>query len=81
MGYYSDGETVKESFSPNETITRAEVAVVISRMLWGNEHKGSEKRWYHNHLLALTKKGIIQQDINPMTLETRINVLLMLQRI
>jgi hypothetical protein len=81
MGYYSDGETVKETFSPNGTLTRAEVAVVLSRMLRGNANKGSEKRWYHNHLLALKKNDIIQQDIDPMTLETRINVLLMLRRI
>jgi len=33
MGYYSDGETQKDAFSPNDRITRAEVATILSRML------------------------------------------------
>ena len=32
MGYHSDGETLKKTFSPNTPVTRAEVATVISRM-------------------------------------------------
>jgi hypothetical protein len=39
MGYYSDGETIKESFLPNDNITRAEVATTISRMLRGNKYQ------------------------------------------
>jgi hypothetical protein len=39
MGYYSDGETIKETFLPNEPINRAEVATTISRMLRGNTNK------------------------------------------
>jgi hypothetical protein len=81
MGYYFDGKTVKESFSPNDPITRAEVATVISRMLRGTTNRGSEERWYHNHLLALRKEDIIQKDIDPMTLATRMHVFLMLSRI
>jgi hypothetical protein len=81
MGYYSDGKTIKESFLPNEVITRAEVATVISRMLRGTTNRGSEERWYHNHLLALRKEDIIKVNIDPLTLETRMNVFLMLNRI
>jgi hypothetical protein len=50
-------------------------------MLRGNANKWSEERWYQNHLLALRKEDIIQKDIDPMTLETRMNVFLMLSRI
>jgi hypothetical protein len=33
MGYYADGKTLKASFLPNDTITLAEVATVLSRLL------------------------------------------------
>ena len=33
MGYYADGKTVKPSFSPKDTITKAEIVTIISRML------------------------------------------------
>jgi hypothetical protein len=39
MGYYADGETTKEYFSPTKEITRAEVATIISRMLRGNRYQ------------------------------------------
>jgi hypothetical protein len=38
MGYRSDGLTQKPHFDPNDKITRAEVATVISRMLRGNTY-------------------------------------------
>ncbi|MDR0282295.1 MAG: hypothetical protein LBI53_03045 [Candidatus Peribacteria bacterium] len=34
MGYYSDGETYKSAFVPNEIITKAEAVTVLSRVLW-----------------------------------------------
>jgi hypothetical protein len=81
MGYHSDGVTIKDMFYPNEPITRAEVATVISRMLRGTLYRGTEQRRYHNHLLVLEKVGIIRQDIDPMTFEPRRNVFIMLNRI
>ncbi|MDR0651617.1 MAG: hypothetical protein LBG59_09855 [Candidatus Peribacteria bacterium] len=33
MGYYADGQTLKPAFSPNATITVAEVATILSRIL------------------------------------------------
>lgn len=39
MGYYSDGETVKTEFNPDETITIAEIATIFSRVLRGNRYK------------------------------------------
>jgi hypothetical protein len=81
MGLHSDGKTQKEYFSPNEPITKAEVATVISRMLRGNTNKWSEERWYQNHLLALYKTGIIKDQDNPLELERREAVFEMLNRI
>jgi hypothetical protein len=81
MGYYSDGKTVQSAFRPNATITLAEVATIISRLLRGEIYKGSEERWYHNHLLALQKIGIIPQNIDPMRKELRGNVFEMLMNI
>jgi hypothetical protein len=66
MGYYSDGQTVKSEFKPNETITLAEVAITVSRWLRGNLYKGSEQRRYHSHLLALQKVGLLSWGVNPM---------------
>jgi hypothetical protein len=81
MGYHSDGETTKEYFSPTEEITRAEVATIISRMLRGNTYKGTEEERYQKHLLALRKEDIIQTDRNPMEVELREYVFLMLYRV
>lgn len=74
MGYYSDGKTQKSQFDPNDTITVAEVATVVSRMLRGNKHEGSNIRRYHNHLLALKKKGLMKTGIDPKEKETRASV-------
>jgi hypothetical protein len=66
MGYYSDGKQIKPAFEPNANITLAEVATTVSRLLRGEAHKGSEKRWYHNHLLALQKANIMAKGVDPM---------------
>jgi hypothetical protein len=75
MGLEADGQTVKSAFKPHETITLAEVATIISRLLRGTAYKGSEQWRYHNHLLALQKANIIPQNIDPMKQELRGNVL------
>jgi hypothetical protein len=55
MGYWANGVDIKSAFSPNEIITRAEVATVLSRMLRGETYVGTETFWYENHLQALKK--------------------------
>ncbi|GHV28846.1 hypothetical protein FACS1894176_11500 [Bacteroidia bacterium] len=55
MGYWANGVDIKPAFSPNEIITRAEVATVLSRMLRGKTYAGTEIYWYQSHLLALKK--------------------------
>jgi hypothetical protein len=71
MGLQADGITPKSNFIPNEAITLAEVATTVSRLLRGETYKGSEERWYHNHLLALQKAGIIPRNVDPMRKELR----------
>jgi hypothetical protein len=81
MGLQADGTTPKKAFNPNETITLAEVATTISRLLRGETYKGSDQRRYQNHLLALQKAGIIPRNAEPMRKELRVNVFAFLQAI
>ncbi|MDR2190167.1 MAG: hypothetical protein LBP53_03065 [Candidatus Peribacteria bacterium] len=81
MGLQSDETAPKTYFIPNDTITLAEIATTISRLLRGNAYQGSEKWRYHNHLLALQKAGIIPRNIDPMRKELRGNIFQMLMKI
>jgi hypothetical protein len=81
MGLNADGVTPKDYFIPNEPITLAEVATTISRLLRGNTYRGIEEWWYHNHLLALQKAGMIPQNVDPMRPEPRGNVFTLLRKI
>lgn len=81
MGYWANGIDIKPAFSPNEIITRAEVAVVLSRMLRNETYVGTEKYWYQNHLQALKKAWIILDNLTPMSKEIRWDVFAMLSRI
>jgi hypothetical protein len=80
MGYYSDGIIVKSTFSPNDSMTRAEVGVVLSRMLRGTSYADTEEQRYQKHLEALRKAGIMKTISNPMRKELRGTTLLMFQR-
>jgi hypothetical protein len=81
MGYYSNGIDAKPAFDPNTTITLAEIATTISRLFRGEQHKGTEKRWYQNHLLTLQKIGIIPPHLDPFQKETRQTVYEILRNI
>lgn len=65
MGVQSDGTHAQTLFHPTHKITHAEVATILSRMLWGNTYQGTPKYWYQNHLFALQKQGIIAKSIAP----------------
>jgi hypothetical protein len=71
MGRSFDGTEIKSAFYPNDSITLAEVATSLSRLLRGETYKGSEKWRYQNHLLALQKAGIIPRNVNPSQNETK----------
>jgi hypothetical protein len=78
MGLNADGKTAQSAFHPNDAITLAEVATIVSRLLRDNTYRGSEEWWYHSHLLALQKANIIPRNVDPMREELRGNVLLIL---
>ena len=80
MGRQADGETVGTYFHPHNSITRAETATVLSRMLRGNTYRGSDERWYQNHLLALKRAEVLQQDVSPSAKELRENVFAILYK-
>ncbi|MDR2416051.1 MAG: S-layer homology domain-containing protein, partial [Candidatus Peribacteria bacterium] len=80
MGYYSDGKTVKPAFSPNATITLAEVATTLSRILRADSYQGTKQWRYHSHLLALQKVGIIPYNVDPMQPELRGTLFAMLMK-
>ena len=81
MGYWSNGTEVKPDFSPNQTLTRAEAGVILSRMLRGNTYAGDENKRYQDHLQALQSENIMHYISTPMMKELRGNVLLMLRRL
>jgi hypothetical protein len=74
MGYNFDGKTVKTFFNPDEEISIAEIATVVSRWLRGTTYRGSEERRYQNHFLALQKVGIVPRGIDPLEKGERENV-------
>ncbi|MDR2190967.1 MAG: hypothetical protein LBP53_07565 [Candidatus Peribacteria bacterium] len=57
------------------------MATILSRMLRGNAHQGSEERRYHNHLLALQKADIIPRNVDPMQNISPYEVVIFLQSI
>jgi len=80
MGYQANGIAVQTSFRPNDTITRAEIGIILSRLLRGNLHAGDEINRYQTHLQALKNAEIIKLTDNPMMIELRGNIFIMLQR-
>lgn len=82
MGMKSNGTDVQTSFRPKDTISRAEVGTIISRILRGTKYapKPTEKR-YQGHLQALKDAQIMDDISKPNVPELRGNVMTMLMRI
>jgi hypothetical protein len=80
MGMYDDGIQVQDNFFPKNSITRAEVGTILSRLLRGTTYATQEgdETYYSRHLQALKKAGIMNFISNPDMLELRGNILLML---
>ena len=65
---------------PNKTVSRAEFATVLSRILWWNKYESSDESvWYVNHLNALKESWIITNTDHTL-IEYRWNVILMIYR-
>lgn len=83
MWWKNDKTTLIEYFRPNNTVTRAEFATVLSRYLYGTQNNGdmSENGWYKAHLNALNKANYIKVIDTPFMRELRGFVMLILYRI
>jgi hypothetical protein len=84
MWLHSDWVTVKDSFDPNEVVTRAQFGTVLSRLLWWTTYATDDGEYYYkNHLEALKRNGIMTQIYWewPFTVEVRWWVMLMLMRV
>ncbi len=67
------------SFNPNTEVTRAQFGTVLSRALRGTKYNGW-KVYFTNHLNALKKATIMKNISNPLSLEVRGYVMLMMMR-
>lgn len=85
MGLEQDGSTPKQSFDPDDTITRAEFWTILSRLIYGNMYnvyEGEEDIYqrYEKHLQELNRDNIMTKIWNPFIQERRSRILLMLYR-
>jgi hypothetical protein len=79
MGRWNNGRTNNE-FAPEQVVTRAQFGTVLSRALWGTAYNTTEEEYYVSHLKALNKIGIMKTINNPLNIEMRWYVMLMLMR-
>ncbi|USN55493.1 MAG: hypothetical protein H6765_02620 [Candidatus Peribacteria bacterium] len=61
----------KDTFSPNEYITTAQIGTIISRMLRGDTYNTANTCWYCGHLSALQDAGIMHEIAQPERLFLR----------
>lgn len=76
MGIKADW-TPTEKFNPNKTVTRAEFATVLSRVLYGSRYNQSGINYYEQHIEALEKANILS-NTNPNLIEARWRIITML---
>jgi hypothetical protein len=80
-----DGTTPKQSFDPEEYVDRAQFGTILSRLIYGdvyNVYAGEEQKFkrYEKHLRALYEADIMKKIQDPLMLERRWRVLIMLER-
>lgn len=71
MGITSSGSLLT-AFRPTDIVTRAELAAVLSRMLYGNTYDNihnENEAWYVPHLQALSTAGYIKDITTPFMTE------------
>ena len=81
MWYLSNGSDYLDKFRPNDNISRAEVSIVFSRIMWWNTYAGDEEHWYERHLQAMFDQWIVHNILTPFKNELRWDVYIMLSRI
>ena len=78
MGINADWTPI-EDFNPNKTVTRAEFATVLSRVLYGDTYNQTGAKYYERHIEALNKANILS-DTDPHLTEWRWWIMTMLYR-
>lgn len=68
-----------EKFNPNKTVTRAEFATVLSRVLFGNIYNQTGKNYYEKHIEALENANILS-NTDPNLVEARWWIMTMLYK-
>jgi len=83
MGLKRSG-IVDETFRPNDFVTVAELATLVSRMVYGPIHNTPEndtRPWYGEHLKALSRAGIMKKIDKPGDPQLRGYALIVFQRV
>ncbi|MEI6119251.1 MAG: S-layer homology domain-containing protein [bacterium] len=74
MGVHQDGKTPLSLFKPNTFVTRAEVATVLSRVLFADTYNtplDSPYKRYALHLAIFKNKKLIQNISQPDAIDTK----------
>lgn len=81
MGLQSDGYTPLDYFMPSRSVSRAELATTISRLLYGTRYDNhSPDQWWADHLAKLHADKIMTVS-EPELIEQRGYILLVLWRL
>lgn len=80
MGLDASG-TPKDLFEPNEIVNKAQLATILSRMLYGETHNTTDECRYCDHVTALQEVGIITVVTDLLDPLRRGRAMLMLMRV
>jgi hypothetical protein len=67
-------------FNPTQSLDKAQLWTVLSRILWWDEYNNEWKWYYIYHLNALKQSGIMDNIDNPQSYAKRGDVLIMLMK-
>jgi len=86
MGLEENGTTPQKSFYPWYLVDRAQFGTMLSRLVYGDKYNiyawdEDTYEWYQKHLIALNEDNIMKKIQNPLLIEERARILLMLKRI
>lgn len=81
MGIDNGTNDVAKNFEPNALVTKAQFAVMISRLLYGTLYNGDSNNWYAKHVEKLTNEHIITITTDILNPLPRGWAMLMLMRI
>jgi hypothetical protein len=80
MGWKNNKSSTIEYFKSNSGISRAEIAAILSRMIYNTASANQWEQRYTAHIKVLNDNGILPNDKSPESNEVRWDVFEMLQR-